>query len=219
MYVDTTASIDTPSAVPCPWDSGSTVCHSSGTPESVVPLGSSPWCVVYSLSGEISVNVPTRAVFEILLTLGSALGTLALYIGIGAVLMQTEESKPPHVIAYASRLLTPAESKYSVTHFEALAVVCSLKHFRDIIFAYPITVYTDHTAVSQLFHGKNLTGRLARLYLTIQQFEPTFKYLPGKANTVADALSRKIPVSAVNEIANFSLSKLHIAQRQDPIIV
>ncbi len=75
---------------------------------------------------------------------------------IGAVLMQTEENKRPHIIAYASRVLTAAVSKYSVTHLEALAVVWALKHFRDIIFVYPITVYADHTAVTQLFHGKTL---------------------------------------------------------------
>ncbi len=117
--------------------------------------------------------------------------------------MQREESKRPHVIAYAIRVLTAAESGYSVTHLEALAVVWALKHFRDITFGYPISVYTDHIAVTQLFHDKNLTGRLVRWYLTIQQFEPTFKYLLGKADTVADAISRNIPVAAVNVIANF----------------
>ncbi len=117
--------------------------------------------------------------------------------------MQIEESKRPHVIPYACRVLTAAESKYSVTHLEALTV-------QRYLFGYPITVYTDHTAVIQLFHGKNLTGRLPRWCLTIQQFEPTFKNLPGKANTVAEVLSRNIPASAVNEIANFSLSELHI---------
>ncbi len=130
--------------------------------------------------------------------------------------MQTE-GKRPHAIAYASRVLTSAESKYSVTHLEALAVVWALRHFRDIIFGYPVTVYTDHTAVTQLFHSKNLTGRLARWYLTIQQFEPTFKYLPGKANTVADALLRNILVAAVAQIPNFSSSELRTAQRQDTL--
>ncbi len=46
-----------------------------------------------------------------------------LSLGIGTVLMQTEESERPHVIAYASRVLIAAESKYIVAHLEALAVV------------------------------------------------------------------------------------------------
>ncbi len=141
--------------------------------------------------------------------------TGASALGISAVLMQTEEGKRLHAIAYASRVLHSAESKYSVTHLEALAVVWTLQHFSDIIFGYPDTVYTDHIAVTQLFHGKNLTGRLARWYLTIQQFEPTLKYLLGKANTVADALSRNIPLAAVAQIPNFSSSELCTAQRQD----
>ncbi len=143
--------------------------------------------------------------------------TDASALGIGAVFMQTEEGKSPHAIAYTSRMLTSAESKYSVTHLEALAVVWALQHFRDIIFGYPITVYTDHIAVTQPFHGKNLTGRLARWCLNIQQFEPTFKYLPGKANTVADALSCNIPVAAVALILNFSSSELRTAKRQDTL--
>ena len=72
--------------------------------------------------------------------------------GIGAVLMQQTQPRRPHVIAYASRTLNAAESRYSVTHLEALAVVWALKHFRDLIFGYDIFIYTDHTAVIQLFN-------------------------------------------------------------------
>ncbi len=115
--------------------------------------------------------------------------TDASSLGVGAVLMQSSESQRPHVIAYASRVLNSAKSKYSVTCLEALAVVWALKHFRGIVYGYSITVYTDHSAVTQLFSGKNLTGCIAGWYLTVMQFEPTIKYLPGKANTVADALS------------------------------
>ncbi len=111
-------------------------------------------------------------------------------------------------------MLTPAEYKYSVTHLEVLAVVWAIQHFRGIIFGHPVTVRTNHVAVTELFHGKNLTGLLARL-LTIQQSEPTLKPLYGKANTVAGALSRNIPVAAVAEIPNFSSSELRTAQRQD----
>ncbi len=81
---------------------------------------------------------------------------------------------------------------YSVTQQEALAVVWALKHFKDIIFVYPIHVLTDHGPVTELFKGKNLSGKLARWQLIIQDFNPTFQYLSGRLNTAADALSRNI---------------------------
>ena len=147
--------------------------------------------------------------------------TDASSLGLGAVLMQTEEDGKNRAIAYASRSLSEAESNYSVTHQETLAVVWALKTFRDIIYGYPITCYTDHAPVRDLFKGRNLTGRLARWYLTILEFEPTFKYLPGRANTVADSLSRNIQVGALTEqtetLNNFSIPELIRAQRQHPI--
>ncbi len=75
--------------------------------------------------------------------------------------MKPDARRKNSAIAYASRTLTPAESNYSVTHQETLAVVWALKHFRDFILGYPMTIYTDHAAVTELFKGKNLTGRLA----------------------------------------------------------
>ncbi len=77
--------------------------------------------------------------------------------------MQTDSAGKRHVIAFASRALTQAEKKnYSVTHLEALAIVWSLKHFKDIIMGYKITIETDHIALTDLFKGRNLPGRLAR---------------------------------------------------------
>ncbi len=142
-------------------------------------------------------------------------------LGLGALLMQPDARGKNCAIAYASRTLNQAEANYSVTHQETLAIVWALKHFRDIILGYSITAFTDHAPVTELFKGRNLTGRLARWYLTIQEFGPTFKYFPGRTNVVADLISRNVPVGSVAEMKsqteNFTLQDLAAAQRQHDV--
>ncbi len=75
--------------------------------------------------------------------------------------MQADSAGKHHVIAFASCPINTAEKNYSVTHLEILAIVWALKHFRDIIMGYKVTVYTDHSPITEMFKGRNLSGRLA----------------------------------------------------------
>ena len=118
------------------------------------------------------------------------LTTDASMTGLGAVLMQRVNGKL-HPIAFASRKTTGPESRYTTTDQEMLAIIWSLKHFREILFGYPITVFTDHQPLIHMCKDtKNIKGRHARWSNTIIEFNPTLKYTPGATNNVADALSR-----------------------------
>ena len=75
-------------------------------------------------------------------------------LGLRSVFMQKDDRGKSHVIAFASRALNKAEANYSVTHQETLAVVWTLNHFKDIIFGYLVTVFTDHAAITELFKEK-----------------------------------------------------------------
>ncbi len=69
------------------------------------------------------------------------------------------------------------KKNYSITESETLAVIYCLEHFRDIILGYKIRIWTDHTAVQNLFKHKNLRGRLARWFVTLQNYEISFEYI------------------------------------------
>ncbi len=81
--------------------------------------------------------------------------TDAYQSGLGAVLMQPDCRGKLGAIAFASRSLNRAKSNYSVTHLECLAIVWALKKFRDLLYGYLITMYTDHLPASYLFKNKN----------------------------------------------------------------
>ena len=139
--------------------------------------------------------------------------------GLGAVLMQLDNRGKHRPIAFASRILTSAESRYSITELETLAIVWALRHFRDLIYGYDITVHTDHQAIKGLFKGKNLSGRLSRWLVILEDYQPKLEYVPGKCQVVADALSRSAvaPLISTTPTSSFSEATLFHAQRHDPL--
>ena len=80
--------------------------------------------------------------------------------GLGAVLAQRQQGalRP---IAFASRLLSPAERNYTITEKECPAIVWALKKFLHFVWGAQILVITDHHTFCWLLTKKDLTGRLA----------------------------------------------------------
>ncbi len=71
--------------------------------------------------------------------------------------MQPDARGKKRAIEYANCSLNQAESNYSVTHQDTLAIVWPLNHFGDIILGYPIIVLTDYAPVNELFKVVILT--------------------------------------------------------------
>ncbi|GJS17114.1 putative reverse transcriptase domain-containing protein [Tanacetum coccineum] len=106
--------------------------------------------------------------------------------GLGAVLMQREK-----VIAYASRQLKIHEKNYTTHDLELGAVVFSLKLWRHYLYGTKCTVFTDHKSLQHILNQKELNMRQRRWLELLSDYDCEIRYHPGKANVVADALSRK----------------------------
>ncbi|KAI3522357.1 hypothetical protein L1887_00076 [Cichorium endivia] len=106
--------------------------------------------------------------------------------GLGAVLMQRGK-----VIAYASRQLKPHETRYRTHDLELGAVVFALKIWRHYLYGVKCTIYTDHKSLKYLMDQQDLNMRQRRWLDVLKDYDCEILYHPGKANVVADALSRK----------------------------
>ncbi|GJU79176.1 putative reverse transcriptase domain-containing protein [Tanacetum coccineum] len=106
--------------------------------------------------------------------------------GLGDVLMQREK-----VIAYASRQLNIHEKNYTTHDMELGAVVFSLKLWRYYLYGTKCTVFTDHKILQHILNQKELNMMQRRWLELLSDYDCEIRYHPGKANVVADALSRK----------------------------
>lgn len=103
---------------------------------------------------------------------------------LGAVISQG--GKP---IAFFSRKLNKAQRNYTTTEKELLSIVECVKEFRNILFGYPIKVYSDH---KNLVHAATISQsqRVMRWRLILEEFGPDIRHIKGEENIVADAMSR-----------------------------
>ncbi|GJW82660.1 putative reverse transcriptase domain-containing protein [Tanacetum coccineum] len=107
-------------------------------------------------------------------------------LGLGFVLMQRGK-----VIAYASRQLKIHEKNYTTHDLELGAVVFALKIWRHYFYRTKSVIYTNHKSLQYIFSQKELNMRQRYWIELFSDYDCEIHYHPGKANVVADVLSRK----------------------------
>lgn len=112
------------------------------------------------------------------------LTTDACNVGVGGVLSQMKNNEDLPV-AYYSRTLSNAETRYSTTEKELLAVINSVEHFRPYLYGKKITIFTDHRPLQWLFNCKNPSSKLLRWRLRLEEYEYEVKYKPGHRTNAA----------------------------------
>ena len=118
-------------------------------------------------------------------------------VGLGCALMQHEK-----LIVYSSIQLKPQEKNYPSNDLELASVVLALKIWRHYLYEVHIDVLTDHKSLQYVFtQKKNLNLRQRRWLELWKDYDMSVLYHPGKANVVADSLSR-VYMGSVTHVAD-----------------
>ena len=120
--------------------------------------------------------------------------------GIGAVLLQVQEDGNRRPVCFASRSLTETEQRYAVIEKEALAATWACEQFRDYVLGLPFLLETDHKPLVPILGSKDLANmplRIQRFKMRLMVYNYTIKYVTGKLQVIADALSRA-PIQTLN---------------------
>ena len=112
---------------------------------------------------------------------------------LGAVLLQKKSDGKKHPIAYYSSTLNAVERNYDIYKLEYLAIHRAMMHWRHFLGGSPhkIIIHSDHQNLTYWKDPQKLSRQIAREQLDLMEFDFEIRHIPGKANSRADALSRR----------------------------
>ena len=143
-------------------------------------------------------------------------------VAVGGVLEQFSEAKKQwEPLGFFSKHLRKPERKYSAYDRELHAIYMSIRHFRDMVDGIPFTVYTDHKPLTFACSKPTdqWTPTQQRRLSFISEFTTDIRHIAGKANTVADALSRPTVNAIQTCVDTFNYVQLSRDQANDPDIL
>jgi hypothetical protein len=119
--------------------------------------------------------------------------------GIASILLQKFENELKPVMYY-SRATSKEEANFHSYELETLAVVESIKRFRVYLTGIHFIIVTDCSAVRSTFTKMDLLPRIARWWLSVQDFDFIIQHRPGDKMKHVDALSRNVlPISHTDD--------------------
>lgn len=127
--------------------------------------------------------------------------------GLGAALIQRDREKRERPIAFALRILSMAEEKYTPIHRETAAIVYGVTKFYIYLYARHFTLWTDHKPLTLIFGPKKgipiiAANRLQRWALFLIAFQYTIEYIRSQQNALADVLSRLLLPAVTSDKKN-----------------
>ena len=108
----------------------------------------------------------------------------------GCHLVQYSDPKHKRLLACASKTLNAAQSRYSTSERECLAICFALEKFRPYIFGRQIDIVCDHLGLQFLMTKKAPAGRLSKMAMKIMGYNFRIIYNKGVKLSDADFLSR-----------------------------